>query len=122
GVAAELTSAVANLVTNAIRHTPDGSAVTVRWEARSDGSPMFAVQDTGAGIAAVHLPRLAERFYRVDRGRSRASGGTGLGLAITKQVALRHDAVLEITSEVERGSTFRIVFAPERQCPATVAR
>lgn len=122
GVAAELTSAVANLVTNAVRYTPDGGEIAVRWEVAEDGGPVFAVQDTGVGISAVHLPRLTERFYRVDRGRSRASGGTGLGLAITKQVAVRHDAVLDIISEAERGSTFRIVFSAERRCVPAPAK
>lgn len=114
GVASELTSAFSNLVTNAVRYTPEGGEIRVRWQRDLDGRPVFAVRDTGVGIAAVHLPRLAERFYRIDRGRSRASGGTGLGLAITKQVALRHDAELQIDSVPGQGSEFRLVFDRDR--------
>src|SRR5690606_36146394 len=103
-------------------YTPENGEIFVHWEVEEDGRPVFAVRDTGVGISAVHLPRLTERFYRVDRGRSRASGGTGLGLAITKQVAVRHDASLDIASEAERGSTFRIVFAAERRCEPAPAK
>src|SRR5690606_4409757 len=90
GVSTELSSAVSNLVTNAIRYTPAGGACTIRWEGVREGGATFAVTGTGIGIDPMHLPRLTERFYRVDRSRSRASGGTGLGLAITKHIAIRH--------------------------------
>ena len=102
----ELASAFGNLVSNAIRYTPDGGTITLRWRIAEDGTGEFAVEDTGIGIAAEHVPRLTERFYRVDRSRSRASGGTGLGLAIVKHVLLRHQAELDVMSEVARGSTF----------------
>ncbi len=115
GVAGELSSAFGNLVTNAVRYTPVGGRITVTWCGTEDGGAEFRVTDTGEGIAAQHLPRLTERFYRVDRGRSRASGGTGLGLAITRQVAVRHDAELQIRSELGVGSTFSLVFPPERR-------
>ena len=105
----ELRSAFANLVGNAVQHTPDGSVITVRWGLLEDG-PVLTVQDNGEGIAAEHLPRLSERFYRVDASRSRARGGTGLGLAIVKHALARHDAELQIESQVGIGSTFSCVF------------
>ncbi|ANN68860.1 phosphate regulon sensor histidine kinase PhoR [Bordetella bronchialis] len=114
GAESELSSAVSNLLTNAVRYTPEGGTITVRWERLPEGGARYSVQDTGIGIAARHIPRLTERFYRVDRGRSRAVGGTGLGLAITKHIAMRHDAELSIASEVGKGSTFVLVFPPER--------
>jgi len=114
GSSSELASAVSNLLTNAVRYTPDGGRITVRWEAEDDGTARYSVQDTGIGIPARHIPRLTERFYRVDRGRSRAVGGTGLGLAITKHIAMRHDAALAIDSEPGRGSTFSLRFPSER--------
>lgn len=118
GAPPELTSAFANLLTNAVRYTPDGGNIFVRWGRDPDGRARFSVQDTGIGIAAEHIPRLSERFYRVDRSRSRAAGGTGLGLAITKHVAMRHNAQLEITSRLRQGSTFSLVFPVERITPA----
>ena len=105
----ELHSAFMNLINNAVRYTPAGGAIQLRWYAESDGAK-FSVTDTGEGIAAEHLPYLTERFYRVDSARSRASGGTGLGLSIVKHVLLRHDARLEIQSEIGRGSTFTCEF------------
>lgn len=114
GAETELASAMSNLLTNAVRYTPDGGKITVRWYSESDGGARYSVQDTGIGISALHIPRLTERFYRVDRGRSRAAGGTGLGLAITKHIAIRHDAELLITSEPSRGSTFALHFSAER--------
>ncbi len=110
GSEAEIFSALNNLVTNAIRYTPDGGTIVMRWLDANDAA-IFEVSDNGVGIAAEHIPRLTERFYRVDRGRSRLTGGTGLGLAIVKHIALRHDARLEIDSELGKGSTFRLVFA-----------
>lgn len=121
GVPAELHSALANLVSNAIRYTPAGGSIEVQWTWQSDGSAVFSVRDTGPGIDAEHLPRVTERFYRVDRSRSRDTGGTGLGLAIVKHVAQRHGAQLLIESVAGKGSTFRIVFPAvrlRRQAPA----
>lgn len=103
----ELRSAFGNLVSNAIRYTPSGGRIALAWRAH-DGGAVFEVTDTGIGIAAEHLPRLTERFYRVDRSRSRETGGTGLGLAIVKHVLMRHQGRLLIESEVGRGSTFRV--------------
>jgi two-component system phosphate regulon sensor histidine kinase PhoR len=102
----ELASAFGNLVSNAIRYTPSGGRITLAWRIDADGGGVFSVSDSGIGIAASHIPRLTERFYRIDRSRSRATGGTGLGLAIVKHVLLRHQAQLDITSEPGRGSTF----------------
>jgi len=109
----ELHSAFGNLLSNAIRYTPEGGAIMLRWFQRG-GQPVFSVQDSGIGIAAQHIPRLTERFYRVDRSRSRETGGTGLGLAIVKHIAMRHQAKLEVLSEEGKGSTFSIVFPVKR--------
>jgi two-component system phosphate regulon sensor histidine kinase PhoR len=109
----ELRSAFGNLLSNAIRYTPEGGEILLRWFERG-GQPVFSVQDSGIGIAAQHIPRLTERFYRVDRSRSRETGGTGLGLAIVKHIAMRHQAKLEIFSEEGKGSTFSIVFPVRR--------
>jgi len=105
----ELLSAVGNLVNNAVRYTPPGGRIDVQWQWQDDGSAAIIVSDTGAGIAREHLPRLTERFYRVDGSRSRETGGTGLGLSIVKHVAQRHGGAIEITSEVGKGSTFKLV-------------
>jgi len=113
GIAEELRSAFQNLITNAVRYTPPDGAIDIDWR-EVDGHPVFAVRDTGIGIAAEHIPRLTERFYRVDTGRSRDMGGTGLGLAIVKHVLVRHQARLEIESEPGVGSTFRAVFPARR--------
>ena len=104
----ELASAFGNLVSNAIRYTPAHGRIAIAWRVDDDGSGVFSVADSGIGIAAEHLPRLTERFYRIDRSRSRATGGTGLGLAIVKHVLLRHHAELDIASEIGRGSTFSV--------------
>ncbi|MEO7336662.1 MAG: phosphate regulon sensor histidine kinase PhoR [Caldimonas sp.] len=109
GSQAELVSAVTNLVNNAIRYTPEGGKIDVAWRVLSDGSGELSVSDTGPGIAREHLPRLTERFYRVDGSRSRETGGTGLGLSIVKHVAQRHGGELRIASEVGRGSSFQLV-------------
>jgi len=109
----ELHSAFVNLVSNAIRYTPQGGEILVRWFKRGD-QPIFSVQDSGIGINAQHLPRLTERFYRIDRSRSRETGGTGLGLAIVKHISIRHQAKLEIMSEEGKGSTFTLVFPIKR--------
>ncbi|VCU67993.1 Phosphate regulon sensor protein PhoR [Pigmentiphaga humi] len=113
GTATELASAISNLLVNAVRYTPDGGHIAVTWR-REDGGARYAVQDTGIGIDSHHLPRLTERFYRVDRSRSRESGGTGLGLAITKHIAMRHGAELHIESEPGHGSTFSLHFPDSR--------
>ncbi len=104
----ELASAFSNLVSNAIRYTPAGGTIALSWRVEADGSGVFAVRDSGIGIAPEHVPRLTERFYRIDRSRSRATGGTGLGLAIVKHVLLRHQAELEIASELGKGSSFAV--------------
>jgi len=109
GNAAELRSAFSNLIYNAVKHTPAGTLVRVTWRQDAEG-PVFSVQDNGQGIAQEHLPRLTERFYRVDKARSRDCGGTGLGLAIVKHVLNRHDARLVVASEPGRGSTFSCRF------------
>jgi two-component system phosphate regulon sensor histidine kinase PhoR len=114
GALNELLSAMSNLVSNAIRYTPTGGEVRVRWHMLADGRAEFSVVDNGPGIAPEHLPRLTERFYRIDRSRSRDSGGTGLGLAIVKHVAQRHGAELKIESTPGKGSRFAIVFPAVR--------
>ena len=117
GSRSELLSAVSNLVSNAIRYTPLGGRIQINWSSTAEGL-VFAVHDTGPGIAAEHLPRLAERFYRVDRSRSRETGGTGLGLAITKHVMQRHGGELRIQSVVGVGSTFKLLFPASRVLPS----
>ncbi|MEY2618173.1 MAG: hypothetical protein RL522_1175 [Pseudomonadota bacterium] len=127
--APEWASAMSNLVANAIRYTPARGRVEVRWGLLPDGCAEFSVRDTGEGIAPEHLPRLTERFYRVDRSRSRETGGTGLGLAIVKHVVQRHGGELRIESIVGVGSTFTLrlpasrvsVSAPAPETPATAA-
>ncbi|MEN3030172.1 phosphate regulon sensor histidine kinase PhoR [Chromobacterium amazonense] len=114
GSSQELHSAFGNLVSNAVRYTPEGGSITLAWQDEGD-QLRFSVSDTGIGIPREHIPRLTERFYRVDRGRSRGSGGTGLGLAIVKHVLARHHARLEIKSEPDKGSTFSVVFPRERR-------
>ncbi len=114
GSAVELYSAISNLIGNAIRYTPAEKSIEVRWNLREDGAAVVSVKDHGQGIAPEHLPRLTERFYRVDRSRSRDTGGTGLGLAIVKHVAQRHSAELSIESIPGAGSTFSLVFPANR--------
>ena len=113
----EWTSAVANLVSNAVRYTPSGGTITVTWAHRGDGNAEIDVRDTGPGIAREHIGRLTERFYRVDGSRSRDTGGTGLGLSIVKHVVQRHGGELDIQSELGRGSLFRIVVPAARVRP-----
>jgi len=110
----ELLSAFSNLVSNAIRYTPDVGSVSAKWSVNPQGQGEFSVTDTGPGISSEHLPRLTERFYRVDRSRSRDTGGTGLGLAIVKHIANRHQAQLVIESTAGKGSTFTLRFPKER--------
>lgn len=114
GAPTELQSAMSNLLSNAIRYTPGGGEVAVSWRLLPDGRGEYAVRDSGPGIAAEHIPRLTERFYRIDRSRSRETGGTGLGLAIVKHVAQRHGAELRIESTVGKGSRFALVFPVTR--------
>lgn len=110
----EILSAFGNLVSNAIRYTPDVGSISAIWRINEREEGEFAVTDTGPGIASEHLPRLTERFYRVDRSRSRDTGGTGLGLAIVKHIASRHQAQLLIESTPGKGSTFILRFPKER--------
>lgn len=121
GANKELHSAVSNLVNNAVRYTPSGGLVTSSWTLLPDQRIQFSVTDTGPGIAPEHLPRLTERFYRVDRSRSRESGGTGLGLAIVKHVMQRHGGELKIESELGKGSKFTLIFPASRVLLATEA-
>ena len=109
----ELVSAFGNLVANAVRYTPAGGTVRIVWRSAPQGVE-FAVEDTGIGIEAKHIPRLTERFYRVDRGRSRDAGGTGLGLAIVKHTLNRHQGDLHITSTLGVGSRFAARFPGSR--------
>lgn len=108
----QLYSAVSNLAINAIKYSREGSPVTLRWRAQGDNY-LLQVQDEGIGIDPVHIPRLTERFYRVDDSRNSATGGTGLGLAIVKHVAVAHEALLQIESKPGQGSTFTLVFPAE---------
>jgi two-component system phosphate regulon sensor histidine kinase PhoR len=114
GSRSELQSAMSNLISNAVRYTPAGGSIDVAWQVLPDGQLEFSVTDTGPGVAPEHLPRLTERFYRVDRSRSRETGGTGLGLAIVKHVVQRHGAELRLQSTLGRGSRFAIVFPKGR--------
>jgi two-component system phosphate regulon sensor histidine kinase PhoR len=116
GNASELHSAFGNLVSNAVRYTPEDGIIRLAWRMER-GRGVFSVSDTGIGIAPQHIPRLTERFYRIDRGRSRGTGGTGLGLAIVKHVLARHHARLEVRSELERGSTFSVWFNSDHLAP-----
>jgi len=113
GAKSELLSALSNLLSNAVRYTPDGGLICAGWRLK-DGSAEFFVEDSGPGIAAEHLPRLTERFYRVDRSRSRETGGTGLGLAIVKHVAQRHGGHINIQSTIGQGSIFSIALPLSR--------
>ncbi|GAB3189546.1 phosphate regulon sensor histidine kinase PhoR [Hydrogenophaga aquatica] len=114
GARTELLSAMSNLLSNAVRYTPAGGRIRAGWRLLDDGSAEYFVADTGPGIEPEHLPRLTERFYRVDRSRSRETGGTGLGLAIVKHVAQRHGGQMLVQSTVGEGSTFSITLPPSR--------
>ena len=114
GNTSELRSAFGNLVSNAVRYTQDGGTIRIRWGEGENG-PVFSVSDSGVGIPAEHIPRLTERFYRVDKGRSASTGGTGLGLAIVKHVLQHHQAQLDIQSVLGQGSTFCAVFPRQRR-------
>ncbi len=110
GTESELLSAVSNLLGNAVRYTPEGGHIELAWSRLDDGRCVIEVSDTGTGIAREHLPRLTERFYRVDGSRSRDTGGTGLGLSIVKHVVQRHGGEIDIQSELGKGSNFRLLF------------
>ena len=114
GAKTEILSAMSNLLSNAVRYTPGGGVISTGWNLRDDGGCEFWVQDSGPGIAAEHIPRLTERFYRVDRSRSRETGGTGLGLAIVKHVLQRHGGTVEIDSVPGKGSIFKLLFPSSR--------
>lgn len=114
GAEEEMISACSNLIHNAIRHTQDGTKITVEWKKTPSGLPCLVVKDTGQGIPAEHISHLTERFYRVDKGRSRDKGGTGLGLAIVQHIILRHGGKLDIQSKIGEGSNFTICFSAER--------
>ena len=120
GSEAELSSAFGNLVSNAIRYTPAGGRVNLVWRDGPEGAA-FTVEDSGPGIAEEHIPRLTERFYRIDRSRSRETGGTGLGLAIVKHAVARHQATLDIDSKPGAGSRFTVRFPALRTVPAESA-
>jgi len=109
GSETELRSLFSNIIVNAVKYTPAFGSITIDWY-RDQNHAYFSVTDTGIGIAKEHIPRITERFYRVDKARSRERGGTGLGLAIVKHVLLRHHATLQIESEVGKGSRFTCVF------------
>lgn len=113
----ELLSALSNLTSNAVRYTPAQGKIDIYWQMRGE-DVVFAVQDTGIGIEPQHLPRLTERFYRVDSGRSRDTGGTGLGLSIVKHILHHHQASLQVESEPGQGSRFQIVFPAQRVLPS----
>jgi len=113
GNEAEIRSALSNLVFNAVRYTPAQGTIAIKLEAMERGA-LFSVTDNGEGIAAEHMPRITERFYRVDEGRSRDSGGTGLGLAIVKHVLVRHNATLGVSSKLGEGSRFSVTFPAHR--------
>ncbi len=118
GSQSELLSAFGNLLSNAVRYTPAGGKLRIVWRDAEDGAS-FTVEDSGVGIAPAHIPRLTERFYRVDRSRSRETGGTGLGLAIVKHALMRHQATLEIESRPGQGSRFTARFPPQRTLALT---
>jgi len=119
GAESEIASAFGNLASNAVRYTPEGGSVRLFWRASSAGAE-FVVEDSGIGIEPQHIARLTERFYRVDRGRSRETGGTGLGLAIVKHALARHQATLDIQSEPGKGSRFTARFPARRVLPAAI--
>jgi two-component system phosphate regulon sensor histidine kinase PhoR len=124
GSETELHSIVSNLMSNAVKYTPPDGTITLRWGREGEGARL-AVQDTGIGIAPEHLPRLTERFYRVDKGRARAQGGSGLGLSIVKHGLQRHGGWLDVASVEGEGSTFAAHFPSRRviapAAPATKA-
>ncbi len=121
GDISEIQSALSNLISNAIRYSPDGGDIMIEWKANNDMA-VFSVQDHGIGIEPEHIARIAERFYRVDKGRSRLTGGTGLGLSIVKHILSRHQAKLTVESQYGHGSTFSVTFPTERLKWASTAQ
>ena len=119
GDEAEIHAAFSNLVDNAAKYTPASGSILLQWQVDASGQGRFSVSDTGPGIAPEHLPRLTERFYRVDSGRSRAAGGAGLGLSIVKHIMQHHGGTLEIQSTEGVGSSFTCVFPARRVSAAT---
>lgn len=113
GSESELKSLFSNIIVNAIKYTPAEGQITIEW-CKENNAGIFRVIDTGIGIAKKEIPRITERFYRVDKARSRASGGTGLGLAIVKHILMRHDGELRIESQLRKGSIFTCIFPAER--------
>jgi two-component system phosphate regulon sensor histidine kinase PhoR len=109
GNESELRSLFSNIIFNAVKYTPAGGNIDISWK-KQQKTAIFKVEDTGIGIAKTHIPRITERFYRVDKARSRESGGTGLGLAIAKHVLIRHKGRLKISSQIGHGSTFWCIF------------
>jgi two-component system phosphate regulon sensor histidine kinase PhoR len=109
----ELRSAFSNLIFNAINYTPNGGVIEIKWSLEGK-QVKFSVKDNGEGIASEHIDRLTERFYRVDKARSRTTGGSGLGLSIVKHVLSHHNSVLNIQSREGKGSTFSCHFSPEQ--------
>jgi len=114
GAKTEISSLCSNLIRNAIRYNPQGTPIIISWQKDQQGAGILQVIDQGKGIASEHLSQLTKRFYRVDKGRSRSTGGTGLGLAIVKHIVERHQSILEIESEINKGSTFKIIFPKKR--------
>ena len=108
----EIESAFVNLITNAIRYTDTNGSISISWSL-INGLPIFEVKDTGSGIEQKHIDKITERFYRVDADRSRNSGGTGLGLSIVKNIIKQHDGELKITSNLGKGSSFKLIFNKE---------
>ena len=113
GLEEELKSLFSNIIINAVKYTPSKGRINVKWY-YDGGRAVFSVSDTGIGISKIHIPRITERFYRVDKARSRESGGTGLGLAIVKHVLMRHNGELHVESELSKGSVFTCRFPPVR--------
>ena len=109
----EIESAFTNLITNAIRYTPNDKVININWNA-INYTPIFEVIDSGIGIEKKHINRITERFYRVDDDRSRSTGGTGLGLSIVKNIMIKHQGELNISSELNKGSTFKLIFPSDR--------
>ena len=114
GSEAEIISVCSNLIHNAVRHTQDGTKVSIEWKLNNQNEACLLISDTGQGIPAEHIAHLTERFYRVDKGRSRDKGGTGLGLAIVQHIVQRHNGKLDIKSEVGKGSVFSVCFPTNR--------
>ncbi len=114
GAEAEIISVCSNLVHNAIRHTQDGTMITIEWKLNANNEACLIIKDTGQGIPAEHIAHLTERFYRVDKGRSRETGGTGLGLAIVQHIVQRHNGKFDISSEIGKGSEFKVTFPVSR--------